>query len=132
MTGAADRKIVLIVRPTRLVQGYPPALEAIVMKALAVDANQRYQSAGLLLEAIESFSVSARMGLSTMSLGRFMRDMFGDQQEPLLMQNGRMPTAPLQPKESTISNTNGAQSQQAQTSHARPTPTPVPPQIATL
>jgi serine/threonine protein kinase len=114
-----------VVRPTRLVQGYPPALEAIVMKALAVDANQRYQSAGLLLEAIESFAVSARMSLSTMSLGRFMRDMFGDQQEPWLTQHGRMATAPIQPKESTISNTNGSGSQQQQTAAARPTPQPM-------
>src|SRR5258708_7734015 len=55
-----------VVRPSRLIQGYPPALEAIVMKALAVDASQRYQSAGQLLEAIESFSTTARMSLSTM------------------------------------------------------------------
>jgi serine/threonine protein kinase len=94
-----------VVRPTRLVQGYPQALEAIVMKALAVDANQRYQSAGLLLEAIESFAVSSRMSLSTMALGRFMREMFGETPEPWLTGargNGTMP-----PKESTISNTNG-------------------------
>ncbi|MFN0246265.1 MAG: protein kinase domain-containing protein [Kofleriaceae bacterium] len=109
-----------VVRPTRLVQGYPQALEAIVMKALAVDANQRYQSAGLLLEAIEAFAMSARMSLSTMSLGRFMREMFGDQQEPWLTQHGRMATAPIQPKESTISNTNGTGSEQ-QTAGARST-----------
>ncbi len=95
-----------IVRPTRLVQGYPQALEAIVMKALAIDVNQRYQSAGLLLEAIESFAVAARMSLSTMSLGRFMRDMFGDIQEPWLMA-GRSDQAP-QPREQTISNTNAS------------------------
>src|ERR1041384_2471056 len=77
-----------IVRPTRMVQGYPQALEAIVMKALAVDTSQRYQSGGTLLEALESFSVAARMSLSTMSLGRFMRDMFGDVPEPWL-QTGR-------------------------------------------
>ncbi len=119
-----------VVRPTRLVQGYPQALEAIVMKALAVDANQRYQSAGLLLEAIESFAVSSRMSLSTMSLGRFMRDMFGDQQEPWLTQHGRMATAPIQPKESTISNTDGSNNAQAQTAAARPTPQPMQAQVA--
>src|SRR4051812_18866721 len=93
-----------VVRPTRLVQGYPQALEAIVMKALAVDANQRYQSAGLLLEAIESFAVSARMAMSTMSLGRFMRETFGEIQEPWLQQNRDV--QPVQ-KESTISSTDG-------------------------
>ena len=95
-----------VVRPTRLVQGYPQALEAIVMKALAVDAAQRYQSAGLLLEAIESFAVSARMSLSTMSLGRFMRDMFGEVEEPWLV-SGRI-SQPLQPREQTISNTDAS------------------------
>ena len=95
-----------VVRPTRLVQGYPQALEAIVMKALAVDANQRYQSAGALLEALEAFAVSARMSLSTMSLGRFMRDMFGDLTEPWLNQGHAQ--QPVQPKESTISSTDGS------------------------
>ncbi|MEJ7597147.1 MAG: protein kinase [Kofleriaceae bacterium] len=96
-----------VLRPTRLVQGYPQALEAIVLKALAVDANQRYQSAGALLEALESFAMSARMSLSTMALGRFMRDMFGEAQEPWLTTAGRN-SQPLPPKESTISNTNGS------------------------
>jgi serine/threonine protein kinase len=95
-----------VVRPTRLVQGYPQALEAIVMKALAVDANQRYQSAGMLLEAVESFAVSSRMSLSTMALGRFMRDMFGEVPEPWLVP-GRN-SQPLPPKEQTISNTNAS------------------------
>jgi serine/threonine protein kinase len=97
-----------IVRPTRLVQGYPQALEAIVMNALALDVNERYQSAGHLLEAIESFAVASRMSLSTMSLGRFMRDMFGDVQEPWLIP-GRIPhhTQTPPPKEQTISSTSG-------------------------
>jgi serine/threonine protein kinase len=93
-----------VVRPARLIQGYPQPLEAIVMKALAVDAGQRYQSAGLLLEALEAYAVSARMSLSTMALGRFMRDMFGEQPEPWLTNTGRIPS-PTPQKESTISNT---------------------------
>jgi serine/threonine protein kinase len=92
-----------VVRPTRLVQGYPAALEAIVMKALAVDAVQRYQSAALLLEALEAFSIASRYSLSTMGLGRFMRDMFGEISEPWL---GNW-TNPVAAKESTISSTDG-------------------------
>jgi len=121
-----------IVRPTRLVQGYPQALEAIVMKALAIDINQRYQSAGLLLEAIESFAVAARMSLSTMSLGRFMRDMFGDIQEPWLVP--RRSDQPSQPREQTISNTNasgGGPSARPSPSSSSPSPmrpsSPAPP-----
>ena len=93
-----------VVRPSRLVQGYPPALEAIVMKALAVDAIQRYQSAGLLLEALEAFSIANRFSLSTMGLGRFMRDMFGEIQEPWL---GAPHNPPPVVKENTISSTDG-------------------------
>ena len=96
-----------VVRPTRLVHGYPPALEAIVMKALAVDAAQRYQSAGLLLEALEAFAVSSRMSLSTMGLGRFMRDMFGDVMEPWLNTAATKVLQPIAAKESTISSTDG-------------------------
>jgi serine/threonine-protein kinase len=107
-----------IVRPTRLVQGYPQALEAIVLKALAVDPNQRYQSAGLLLDAIESFAVAAQGSLSTMSLGRFMRDTFGDVQEPWLASERINP--PSQAREQTISNTNTSEGQ----SRALPPPLP--------
>jgi serine/threonine-protein kinase len=95
-----------VVRPSRLVQGYPPALEALVLKALAVDPVQRYQSAGALLEAIESFAGISRLSLSTMGLGRFMRDMFGDVPEPWLSA-GRF--APVEPREQTISSTAGAE-----------------------
>jgi eukaryotic-like serine/threonine-protein kinase len=95
-----------VVRPTRLIPGYPQALEAIVMKALAIDPAQRYQSAGALLEAIESFAMSVRMPMSTMALGRFMRDMFGDMPEPWL--NNQRGSEPVVAKESTISSTNGS------------------------
>jgi hypothetical protein len=95
-----------VVRPTRLVANYPQALEAIVMKALAVDVQQRYQSAGLLLEALESFAVSSRMSLSTMGLGRFMRDLFGEVPEPWLAASVRS-DAPMLLKEGTISSTDG-------------------------
>src|SRR5690606_20246618 len=109
-----------VVRPTRLVQGYPQALEAIVMKALAIDPAQRYQSAGLLLEALESFAVSSRMSLSTMGLGRFMREMFGDVQEPWLNTAATKVLQPIGAKENTISSTNG----QGSKSRAAAAPSP--------
>jgi serine/threonine protein kinase len=93
-----------VVRPTRLIPGYPQALEAIVMKALAVDPAQRYQTAGLLLEAIENFAMSSRMAMSTNGLGRFMRDMFGDVAEPWLTPVGRQ-SEPIVAHEGTISST---------------------------
>ncbi|TMQ10443.1 MAG: PEGA domain-containing protein, partial [Deltaproteobacteria bacterium] len=108
-----------IVRPTRLVHGYPQALEAIVLKALAVEPGQRYQSAGLLLEAVESFAIAARMSLSTMALGRFMRDMFGDVPEPWLAPGRLMPA---QAKEQTISSTNASSDHPRARSASAPPP----------
>lgn len=97
-----------VVQPMRLVPDYPPGLQAIVLKALAVDATQRYQTAGLLLEALEQFSSSSRISMSTMSLGRFMRSTFGDVPEPWVAPGrDRLAVASsAYPKENTVSNTN--------------------------
>lgn len=73
-----------IVRPSRLVATYPLELEKIVMTALAVDSSRRYASAAALLEELESFAAKARLSPSTMALGRFMRELFGEVQEPWL------------------------------------------------
>jgi serine/threonine protein kinase/anti-anti-sigma regulatory factor len=67
--------------PTSLVPGYPPELAAIVMKALAKNRVSRFQTAQELQEALEGFAVSRGMSLSTLSLGRFMRDLFGERAE---------------------------------------------------
>jgi serine/threonine protein kinase len=109
-----------VVRPTRLVQGYPQALEAIVMKALAVDSAQRYQSAGQLLEAVENFAIGSRMAMSTMALGRFIREMFGEVTEPWLQQNGNQQLVPA--KENTISSTDGRSNVAAPAIGRVPTP----------
>jgi serine/threonine-protein kinase len=110
-----------VVRPTRLVPGYPPALEAIVMKALAVDPVLRFQSAMALLEAVESFAVDARLPLSTNALGRFMRELFGEQVEPWLTASTRHATGGL-PRESTISSTDGRGPHAASAEPAPPPP----------
>ena len=73
-----------VVRPTRLVQGYPPALEAIVMKALAIDAAQRYQSAGPCSRRSRASRSRRGCRCRRWRSGRFMRDMFGEHPEPWL------------------------------------------------
>lgn len=42
-------------RPSSLVPGYPPALEAIVLRALATDPNARFQTADEMRTALEEF-----------------------------------------------------------------------------
>jgi serine/threonine protein kinase len=91
-----------VVRPSKILPNYPAVLESIVYKALAVDVAQRYQNAGQLLEALEAWAVQNRVSLSTMSLGRFMRDLFGDVPEPWLVSKSSSTGRGLQP-EGTVS-----------------------------
>jgi serine/threonine-protein kinase len=64
--------------PSRIRPGYPPALEAIVMRALARDRAQRYQSAREMQGALEEFVREERVSASRSGLARFMRSLFAD------------------------------------------------------
>ncbi|NVB84639.1 MAG: protein kinase [Kofleriaceae bacterium] len=50
-----------VTRPGKKVSNYPPELEAIVMKALEVDPDKRFQNAGSMGRALER--LAARMGI---------------------------------------------------------------------
>ena len=62
--------------PSSVVPGYPIELEQIVMKGLKRDRMVRYQTIEAMLLDLESFARSKRLALSTIDLGRFMRDLF--------------------------------------------------------
>ncbi|MBL8619855.1 MAG: serine/threonine protein kinase [Myxococcales bacterium] len=59
--------------PSRRRPDYPPALEAIVMKALARERTQRYPSALALQLDLEDFAASAQLTTSNARLGRYLR-----------------------------------------------------------
>ncbi|HUJ61263.1 MAG TPA: serine/threonine-protein kinase, partial [Kofleriaceae bacterium] len=59
----------------------PPELDAIVMRLLARAPADRFQTAGELHEAIEVLAARGP-GLSTASLGRFLRELFGERPLP--------------------------------------------------
>ena len=64
--------------PSRVRPGYPPALEAIVMRALAKDRDERWQSAREMQEAIEEYVREGRIGASRTGLSAFVSSLFED------------------------------------------------------
>jgi eukaryotic-like serine/threonine-protein kinase len=62
--------------PTTLVPSYPPALEAIVMRALARDPDRRYATALELQTRLEDFAHDNRLRVSPLVLARLMSTLF--------------------------------------------------------
>ena len=65
-----------LVPPSQRAEGYPLALEAIVMKALATDPAQRFQDAGALGRELERFAARAGLPLGHAPLIDVMRRLF--------------------------------------------------------
>jgi hypothetical protein len=64
--------------PSHLVASYPPDLEAIVVKALRRERDERYSTAQDLQLDLESFASAHRLALSQVMLARFMQTLFAD------------------------------------------------------
>jgi len=64
--------------PQRLLPGYPKTLSAVVLKALSRDVEKRFQSAQELQGALEECAQGLGLRLSSLSLSRFMQELFGD------------------------------------------------------
>ena len=69
-------------RPSARRADYPPGLERIVMRALAVDRETRYASAADLGVDIEHLAASLGMPLSTPALSRWVVGLIGRKPEP--------------------------------------------------
>ena len=64
-------------RPTQRIAGYPPELEQIVMRALATDRADRYESADAVRRDLEIFAEQARLRIGVDTLSQWMRASFG-------------------------------------------------------
>lgn len=64
--------------PSRVVRDYPPALEAIVLRALARAPGARYQTAAALLEDLEGFIAANSLLTSSHIVARYMGELFTD------------------------------------------------------
>src|SRR5262249_9670647 len=69
----------VVPRPRLRDKGYPRELEAIVLKALAANPDDRYSSARALRVDLQSFAAARELDLSPLSLARLMESLFGDE-----------------------------------------------------
>ncbi len=68
--------------PSSRREDYPPELEKIVLKALSRDPDERYETAQELQLALEEFAGENKLALSSVPLGKFMRDVVGEKPDP--------------------------------------------------
>src|SRR6185503_1753337 len=68
-------------KPSQVRPGYPAELERIVMKALAKDKSERYQSAREMQSDLEIFIRNNRIAVSNIALSQFMQGLFQDKLE---------------------------------------------------
>ena len=74
-----------IPKPSSYRPDLPPELEAIILKALALDPDNRYQSADEMREALETFAAHKGLRTSTGALASYMKQLFGVRPEPWLV-----------------------------------------------
>ncbi len=66
-----------VVPPSELDPDYPPELEAIVLRALAKDRNERYQTAEELQDALERWLVSTRSLVTNTDIASYLMEVLG-------------------------------------------------------
>ncbi|HEU5077505.1 MAG TPA: serine/threonine-protein kinase, partial [Polyangiaceae bacterium] len=67
-----------VVPPTELDPDYPPELEAIVLRALAKDRNERYQTAEEFHEALEKWLVTTRTLVTASDVANYLMEHLGE------------------------------------------------------
>ncbi len=65
-------------KPSQVRPGYPAELERIVMKSLAKDKNERYQTSREMQSDLEAFIRNNRIAVSNIALSQFMQSLFED------------------------------------------------------
>ncbi|MBZ0231333.1 MAG: protein kinase, partial [Deltaproteobacteria bacterium] len=68
--------------PSTHLPGFPPALEAIIRRAMDVDRTKRFTTARELAQAVEGFARDAGLLLNPAALGEFLERTMGPKLEP--------------------------------------------------
>ncbi|HET9993272.1 MAG TPA: serine/threonine-protein kinase, partial [Kofleriaceae bacterium] len=67
----------------------PPELDALVLRLLAKEPDERFQTADQVHEAIETIAVRLGTALSGAALARYLRELFGQRPEPWIEMQSR-------------------------------------------
>jgi serine/threonine protein kinase len=70
-----------VMPPSRVVAGYPPALERVVMQALAKDPAKRYPTANDLLRALDQALPASMRASTDDDVGAFVKGIFAERRE---------------------------------------------------
>jgi serine/threonine protein kinase len=62
--------------PTFIRRDYPPALEQVVMRALEKHQDDRYGTAGEMMQDLEDFLVEHKMRTSSLRIGKYVKELF--------------------------------------------------------
>ncbi|MCB9611515.1 MAG: protein kinase [Sandaracinus sp.] len=127
-------------RPSALVPDYPPELEAIVMRCLARERDDRFATGAELARALDAFVATSPTPIGASSLAALMTERFGDrrQEKDRLLRSGTSPaggsasptaqTVEVDASEPSLSAPGATPSAKSTPDARRGTPTPALPQ----
>jgi serine/threonine protein kinase len=82
-----------IVRPSEVRPGFPPELESIIMRALALEPGDRFGTAQALQQALEAFALRFRLRLSPLVVTAWMKKVMGPRPYPTFQPSSEAPPA---------------------------------------
>jgi serine/threonine protein kinase len=117
--------------PSTIVPGLPKGVDAIIMRCLEKDPDDRYQSVAELIDDVEALAETAGISLTAGVLRRHMKDLFGTRPEPWQTLEGDIGGLPLdiEADEVPLLPATGLIDVSVLLSRAELAPPPVPPRL---
>ncbi len=116
-------------RPSQARPGYPARLEAIVMRALAKDRNERYATAREMQSDLEAYVRDERIPVSDIELSRWMQTLFEDKlvQQKAVLQDVKQLADVIAAQNEDLSSTSDTQEPSSTSGPALVPSSPPPP-----